>query len=440
MCGRRLRNGGGCPGALATAIYSRYLKPWKAGTAVAVECSIAVDLSSGVSFRDGFPHTFFTHLRAQDPVHWHAPTAATPDGEGFWVISRHADVVKVIRTPELFSSVSGGSRKHGGTSLKDERSAGKMLNQSDDPHHRRLRGLVQKGFTTKAVAALEDELRRRTGLLFDTVADVDSFDFVRAVARELPAQAICMILGLPQADRAELVDLIDRGIENTAGEIISHDTLREIGHYAERLIEQKRTNPRDDIFSRIVHARLDGYEPDQLDERELKLFFNLLFPAGAETTRSALAGAVKAFAERPDEWQRLRNEPTLMRSAVEEVLRWTTPSVYKRRTVTEDTRFNGVQLHAGDKVTCWEMSANRDEREFSQPFDFDIGREPNRHLSLGAGVHFCLGSQLARLEIRVVLEAMLVRFSGFELAGVPEWMPNNRLVGLKYLPVRPVLA
>lgn len=394
-----------------------------------------VDLSDGESFRDGFPHEFFRYLRDNEPVFWHEPTSNTPDGEGFWVVSRYEDAAYVMRQPKLFSSDRGGERTQGGTSLKDEPSAGLMLNQTDDPHHRRLRELVQKGFTTKAIARLEDELRVMTRHMLSAIDDAEPFDFVRAVARELPSQAICMILGVPQEDRERLVDMVDGGIENTEGVIISHDTLRALGGYGIELIKQKRANPTDDILSVIVHARLEGYDPPQLSDRELRFFFNLLFPAGAETTRSALGGAIKAFHDHPDQWQRLRADPKLMRSAIEEVLRWTTPSVYKRRTARADTELRDVKIKTGDKVSYWELSANRDEREFAEPFKFDIGRSPNRHLAFGAGVHFCLGSQLARLEIRVVLEELIARYESLTVAGDVEWMPNNRLVGIKRLPV-----
>jgi cytochrome P450 len=395
----------------------------------------SVDLSSGDSFRDGFPHEFFRHLRDNVPVFWHEPTDHTPDAEGFWVISRYADVAAIVRDPKTFSSDRGGERPYGGTSLKDERSSGHMLNQTDDPHHRRLRELVQKGFTTKTIAALEQELRERTRVLIDAATQTPTFDFVSAIGRELPAQAICMVLGIPQQDRAKLVAWIDAGIENQDGEVIGHHYLRLLGTYAEGLIESKRENPGADILSTIVHARLDGYDPAQLSTREIKLFFNLLFPAGAETTRSALSGAIKAFIDYPDQWRKLQTNPQLMRTAIEEILRWTTPSIYKRRTATCDTTFNGVFIRAGEKVSSWEMSANRDEREFITPFIFDIARTPNRHMGFGAGVHFCLGSQLARLEIRVVLEELMMRFDKFTLDGEPQFTPNNRLLGYKYLPV-----
>ncbi len=396
----------------------------------------AVDLSDGQSFANGFPHDFFTALRRHDTPYWHAPTDKTPDGEGFWVVSRHHDIMALFRNDKAFSSDRGGDRTAGGTALKDEPSAGKMLNQTDNPHHRRLRDLVQKGFTTRAMRQLEDDIRLRTRQVLDSFLSGDDPDFVANVARELPLQAICTILGIPLEDRDELVGWVDAGIENSTGDVIAHEYLRKLGTYSRELIEEKRARPRDDILSTIIHARLDGYEEPQLSNFELRLFFNLLFPAGAETTRSAMGGAIKAFAEFPDQYARLRGDPSLIRTAIEEIVRWTTPSIYKRRTATRDVEFCGAALLEGEKITVWEMSANRDEKEFEEPFRFDVSRTPNRHLGFGAGVHFCLGSQLARLELRVLLEELLVRASGFELAGDGAWTPNNRLLGLKYLPVR----
>ncbi len=166
----------------------------------------------------------------------------------------------------------------------------------------------------------------------------------------------------------------------------------------------------------------------------------MLFSAGSETTRSAIGGAMLAFTQNPDQLQKLRGDPGLMRWALEENVRWTTPSIYKRRTVTEDTIIGGQKIAANQKVTVWEMSANRDETKFDQPFDFNIGRRPNRHIGFGAGVHFCLGANLARLEIRSVLEELMPRYKDFELAGEPRWTPSNCLLGLKYLPLRAVAA
>jgi cytochrome P450 len=392
-----------------------------------------IDLSDDETFRAGFPHDHFGWLRQHEPVSWHPPTDRTPDGEGFWVVSRHADVSTVLRDVATYSSDRGGIRERGGTAIKDERTAGTMLNQTDDPQHHRLRSLVNRGFTPTAVAALTGELRRRAEGLLDAPGD-EPFDFVHGFARELPSQAICLVLGVPAADQPALIDWLDAGVEADSPSILSADAMRKIRTYAIDLIADKRAHPDDGIMSTIVHARDE--DGSRLADAELIAFFALLFPAGAETTRSALAGAVDAFASHPAELRRLQRDPSLIPIAIEEVVRWTTPSVYKRRTASLDTTLAGVRIGAGDKVTFWEMSANRDERVFTEPFRFDVGRTPNPHLGFGWGVHFCLGASLARLEIKVMLDLLVDRGLAVERSGPIAWMPNNRLFGLKHLPVR----
>ncbi len=396
----------------------------------------AVDLSHGASFADGFPHEFFSWLRQNDPVHWHAPTDKTPDGEGFWVVSRYHDVTTVQRDPQTYSSDRGGTRERGGTGLKDEASAGTMLNMTDDPQHHRLRSLVNRGFTPRAIAALEDELRRRAASLLDDTSG-EPFDAVLGFARELPAQAICLVLGIPESDRRQLLDWLDAGIEADSTSIVSPEATKRIREYARSLIADKRAHPDTGIMSTIVNAELED-DGSQLTDRELVAFFALLFPAGAETTRSAIAGAIKAFIDYPEQYDRLVADPGLVPTAIEETIRWTTPSVYKRRTATVDTELAGRRIVAGDKVTFWEMSANRDAAVFDDPFTFEVGRDPNPHVGLGWGVHFCLGASLARLELGIALEALISRYSAFESAGPAEWTPNNRLFGLKQLPVKTV--
>jgi len=396
-----------------------------------------VDLSDDRVFRHGFPHEYLRWLRDEHPVFWHEPTERTPDGEGFWVVSRWADVRAVQRDGATFSSDRGGLRERGGTALKDERTAGMMLNQTDDPQHHRLRTIVNRGFTPPAVAALEAQVRTRIGDLLDRLGDGRDhmrIEFVHGFARELPAEVICMVLGIRQEDRPQLLDTLDAGIEADSPSILSAEAMREMRTYATQLIEEKRAAPDDAIMSVIINARHD--DGSQLTDRELVAFFALLFPAGAETTKNSLTGAVKAFIDHPEEYDRLRADRTLIPHAVEEIVRWTTPSIYKRRTASRTTELAGVSIGAGDKVTIWEMSANRDERAFDEPFRFDVGRHPNPHVGFGWGVHFCLGASLARIEIRLTLEALLDRYTSFEAAGPAEWVPNNRLFGLKSLPVR----
>ncbi|MET0461321.1 MAG: cytochrome P450, partial [Ilumatobacteraceae bacterium] len=309
---------------------------------------LTVDLSDDETFRAGFPHERFAWLRRHDPVHWHEPTARTPDGEGFWVVSRHADVSTVLRDVDTFSSDRGGIRQRGGTAIKDERTAGTMLNQTDDPQHQRLRALVNRGFTPRAINGLTDELRRRGAALLDQ-AGTEPFDFVHGFARELPSQAICLVLGVPPGDQPELIDWLDAGIEADSPSILSADTMRRIRGYAVGLIADKRSHPDAGIMSTIVHARAD--DGSGLSDEELIAFFALLFPAGAGTTRSALAGAVKAFVDHPEEFDRLRADRSLVPTAIEEIIRWTTPSIYKRRTASHDVELAGVRIGAGDKVT-----------------------------------------------------------------------------------------
>ena len=389
----------------------------------------SVDLSYGRSFSNGFPHEFFRYLRREAPVWWHAPTEHTPGGEGFWVVSRYADVVNVFKDAETFSSELGG------TQIFDGKGAGYQLNQTDDPKHRRLRDLVNTGFLPRMIGRLEDQLRERTRHILDGISSGEPFDFVPTVARELPLQAICIILGIPQEDREELGHIVDLAIGAGTGEALALEHLKRLGAYADGIVEQKRREPTDDILSVIVHARLEDGSP-QLGNRELRAFFALLFPAGAETTRSSIAGGLVALIENPSKLKRLRADPALMKSAVEEIVRWTSPSVYKRRTTTRDVALRGQRIRQGQKVTIWEMSANRDEDEFADPFRFDIGRNPNFHVGFGLGTHFCLGANLARLEVRVVFEELLARYEGFEIVGDLEWTNNNRLVGLTRLPLR----
>jgi cytochrome P450 len=344
--------------------------------------------------------------------------------------------MEVFRTPETFSSNTGGQRRGGGTTLKDERAAGKVLNYTDNPQHKTLRQLVNKGFTTRAMALLEDNLKRRASTLINAFPERVSFDFVQAFARELPLQAICMILGVPQEDRAHLCDLIELGLEADSPNVVAIEYIKKVQEYAREIISEKRCSPADDILSTIVHATLADEDDRQLTDEELVNFFILLFPAGAETTRNAFGSGLRALVEHPDQLARLRKEPGLMRPAIEEIVRWTTPSIYKRRTVTRDTKFHGAVLKTGDKLTVWEMSANRDERIFNDPFTFDIARTPNRHIGFGFGAHICLGAALARLELKVGLSALLERIAEFEVEGPAQWVPNNRLLGLKRLPLQ----
>jgi cytochrome P450 len=394
------------------------------------------DLTDLDLYRHGFPHDVFTELRAHTPLYWHEPTEHTPQGEGFWVVSRHADTLAIQLDPKRFSSVGGGERQSGGTMIGDMNGAGLMLNMMDDPRHRRIRGLVSKGFTPHRIAALEPELRRRARAILDAVPSGGECDFVVDVARELPLQAICLLLGIPQSDRAMLCEWMDRGLEAESGEALNREYGRKLMAYGAELIPERRAALGDDLLSVVIGAQMPEEDPPTLSDPELMFFFSLLFTAGSETTRKAIAGGLKALIENPAEEARLRAEPERLGTALEEIVRWTTPSVYKRRTATCDVELHGEKIRAGQKLTFWEMSANRDERVFEEPFRFDVARDPNFHLGFGQGVHFCLGANLARLEMRVMFEELFARTEGFEITGPARWTRENRLLGLKHLPVR----
>jgi cytochrome P450 len=399
-----------------------------------------VDLTDLDTFADGFPHDVFRLHRRVAPVWWHEPTAHTPDREGFWSVATYDEVLQVLRDPVTYSSETGGDRPYGGTIIQDLPVAGVVLNMMDDPRHGRIRRLVTRGLTPGAVRSLQTELRRRMGVLLASVGG--ECDFLVDVAAELPMQAICLLLGVPESDRHLLVNAVEHIFDiPDESDFLSMSpqraaALTQLAEYGVALIEEKRRNPRSDMLSTVIHAELPDEDPPQLSDEELSAFFSLLFSAGSETTRNAIAGAVLAFVECPDQLGHLRDGRAGIETTVEEVLRWTTPSPSKRRTATAQCTIGTHTVLPGQKVVVWEGSANRDASRFSDPDIFDIRRDPNPHLALGHGVHFCLGAHLARLEIRVALEGVLATFSSFSLAGAPEWTRSNRHSGIRHLPLR----
>jgi cytochrome P450 len=400
-----------------------------------------VDLTDLDAFAGGFPHEVFRLHRAVAPVWWHRPTPHTPDGEGFWSVATYDEVLEVLSDPVTFSSETGGDRAYGGTVIQDLPVAGVVLNMMDDPRHARIRRLVTRGLTPAAVRALEDELRRRMRRLLDSLPE--DCDFLVDVAAELPMQAICLLLGVPEGDRHRLAHSVEHVFDiPDESDFLSMSSQRQAAvddlyAYGMALIEEKRRSPRDDMLSAVVHAELADVDPPRLSDDELSAFFSLLFSAGAETTRNAIAGALVAFSEWPDQLDCVRQAPeALPRSAVEEILRWTTPSPSKRRTATRSYDLGGHTIHAGDKVVVWEGSANRDPNRFAEADAFRVDREPNPHLAFGHGAHFCLGAHLARLEIRVALSEFLGRMESFHLARPPEWTRSNRHTGIRHLPIR----
>ena len=407
-----------------------------------------VDVASPKVYAEGVPHEMFAALRAHDPVHWH-PWPGTRDG--FWLLSRHADVVAVGKDPESFSSQIGH------IALEDREpdalAARQSLIETDPPEHTRLRKLVSYAFTRSKVKEYEDYTRTIARDLLGRVIAQGEFDFVTEISEPLPITVLISILGLPEEDAPLLIELTSEMAAATDPEyrpdpakyptdvdprLLPFGTPAgwHVFEYGRRIGEQRRKHPTDDLVSRLVHAEVDG---ERLTDTEYRNFFELFIFAGNETTRTGISQGTLALMEHPEEFERLAADPSLMPTAVDEILRYGTPIIYFRRTASRDTEIRGVPIRAGDRVALWYLAANFDEEVFADPYRFDAGRQPNPHVTFGrGGPHFCLGSFLARLEIRVLLEEILARKVRFELTGPPVRLSSNFINGFKSLPVRVV--
>ena len=396
------------------------------------------DLTDLDNFANGFPHELFAAHRREAPVRWHEPTEHTPDGEGFWSVATYAETLAVLRDPDTYSSVTGGARPFGGTLLQDLSVAGQVLNMMDDPRHAQIRRLVSSGLTPRMITRVTDDLRTRARTLLDAVEPGVALDFLVEVAAELPMQMICILLGVPESERHWLFEAIEPqfdfgGARSAAvGQLTPEEAGSRMYEYGMQLIAAKRAEPSDDMLSVVANAKLDD-SLAPLSEVELYLFFSLLFSAGAETTRNSVAGGLLALIEHPEQMRRLQQEPELLPSAIEEMVRWSTPSPSKRRTATRAVTLGGCDIAPGDKVQIWEGSANRDAAAFQDADVFDIARKPNAHLGFGQGVHYCLGANLARLELRVLFEELLPRFRTARLAAPVEWTRSNRHTGMRHM-------
>ena len=315
----------------------------------------------------------------------------------------------------------------------------------DDLRHSQIRRLVSSGLTPRMIRLVGDDLRTRAHRLLDAVVPGEPFDFLVDIAAELPMQMICILLGVPESERHWLFEAIepqfDFGSSRKAS--LSQLSVEEAGSrmyaYGQELIASKRAEPTDDMLSVVANATLD--DPKERDaapalsDLELYLFFSLLFSAGAETTRNAVAGGLLALADHPDQLHALREDLDMLPSAIEEMIRWTSPSPSKRRTATRDVTVGGQSIEAGQKVQIWEGSANRDASVFDRADEFDIARKPNLHLGFGRGLHYCLGANLARLELRVLFEELLSRFGTVRVVRPVEWTRSNRHTGIRRLTV-----
>lgn len=385
-------------------------------------------------------HAMFETLRREDPVHW----TAEPDGPGFWSITKLDDLTVINRDAVGFSTEVGGINI---IDLDDVDPTfdmrGQMMLMTDPPKHTRYRLLVNKGFTPRMIGLISDHLRYRAELIVDTVIERGECDFVTDVAAELPLQAIAEIMGVPQEERYRLFDWSNKMVgaddpeyQNANPDAKENSTIAaaELYLYASELGQARRSDPKDDIVTRLINAEIDG---DRLTDAEFEMFMLLLVVAGNETTRNATAHGMHALLTNPDQFALVREDPGLFRStATEEILRWATPVMYFRRNATVDLELRGRQIKAGDKVVMWHISANRDEDHFADPFRFDVLRDPNDHIAFGGGgAHFCLGANLARVELQLIFAELAERLGTLKLAGEPERLRSNFIGGIKHMPV-----
>jgi cytochrome P450 len=380
------------------------------------------------------PYPYYARLRRFDPVHW-------AEGPGCWVLTRYDDIVSVLRSPHASAERTEAVRRRVPVEFQEVFTdrADAMLN-ADPPRHTRLRLLVNKAFTPGAVAALAPFIQRFVDDVIATVGPRGRMDVIHDLAYPLPATVIAEMLGVPHADR-DRFKLWSDDIAALAGNLpgdLSEDVLRrsarglrELRAYFAGIVAQRRVEPRDDLISALVKAQQEG---DRLNEAELLANLVLLLNAGHETTTNLIGNGTLALLRNPDQLRRLRADPALIPTAVEELLRYDSPVQFTNRVLKADLTLGGKRLRAGQTALLLLGAANRDPAQFPDPDRLDVGRADNKHLSFGLGSHFCLGAPLARLEGRIVFETLLRRLPGLRLAGPePVYRQNDNLRGLEAL-------
>jgi cytochrome P450 len=423
------------------------------------------------TYVDGVPFGALARLRTAAPVAWVAeiPVLGWPEGSGFWLVLRHADIESVLARPQLFSSARGATQIRDPATPRALGYVRQMMLNMDPPDHSRLRRLLTRSFTRRAVSQLEHRIRGHARAICDRVftGPRGECDFARDVAADLPLLTLADILGMPQQDRWLLFDWSNRVIgyqdpdyassaefDPAAGTSMARQALAlrpvpggdgrmpdprtregmpDLYAYAHLLAEQKRHRPGDDVMS-ILLAQVDD-DGGQVSVAEFENLYWLFAVAGNETLRNGLPGACIALLEHPVAQNELRRNPALMPSAVEEMLRWWTPVMTFRRTATSECELGGQRIDEGDKVVVSFTSANRDEAVFAGPGRFDIRRHPNPHLVFGYGPHFCLGAHLARIQMRALFDEVLARTSALGYAGEPAYLRSNFQRGVKRLPI-----
>jgi cytochrome P450 len=388
---------------------------------------VNINLTNPDLYSHGDPHAAWRWLREHDPVHWHPPSVDYP---GFWVLTKYDDVRAVYHDPATFSSAGGILLRP--ETYGNDPGGGRTLALTDPPKHRKLRALVDDWFAPRAIRLLDTEMREIAHDVVTRALERERCDFVAEIAARVPLYVIFTMLGVSRNDWERLLSLTNDafGADNPADRRGAH---LEIMQYFEDLAVARAKSPADDLVSVLASAEIDGRK---LTEDEVILNCDNLLVGGTENTRIAAAGGMLAFIQHPDQWQALSTDPELLHSAVEEVLRWTSSATHIMRTATATAAMHGRQIKAGDRVTLWNPSANRDERVFDDPDCFSVRRKPNRHIALGTGEHFCLGGVLGRAELRVLYEKLLRSTERIELADPPVMLSSIIVNGPERLPVR----
>jgi cytochrome P450 len=385
-----------------------------------------IDLVNPELYSAGDPYAVWRWLRHNDPVRWNPP------GElpGFWIVTKYEDVRMVYRDPVTFSSAGGillRPEKHG-----QDPGGGRTLALTDPPRHKQLRARVDEWFKLRAVRMLDAEMRDVARDVIMRSLEQGACDFVSEIAARIPLYVICKMMGVARDNWEQIFALTNQafgGADALTRRIAHLDILQ----YFEDLLDSRAQSPADDLVSALLATEIDGVK---LSRDDILLNCDNLLVGGTENTRIAGAGGMLAFIQHPDQWQALADDRTLLPSAVEEVLRWTSTATHIMRTATTSVEISGQKIEAGERVTLWNPSANRDESVFTGPDRFDVRRHPNRHLALGAGEHFCLGGALARAELRLLYEELLDNTEGIELDGTPVLLSSIVVNGLEHLPVR----
>jgi len=387
--------------------------------------------------RRGYPHDVWTRLRAEEPVAYFTPEGYEP----FWAITKHADVMEIAKQPLRFSSAHGISLHRAGEVVPPT----DLVVMVDPPRHGPLRRAANARFTPRGVRARRDDLERIAIGIVDAAAPAGTsgeLDFVERIAAPFPLAVIASFLGVPRHDwdllfrwTNEVIGKEDpeyRRPGETPGQTIKR-ARGEVHAYFGRLVEQRRSDPQDDLVSELIQAEVEGKPLSQL---QLVLYCELLVEAGNETTRNAITGGLLALSENPSQWEALRARPEMLADAVEEILRWVSPISHFSRVATEDYELRGEKIRAGDQVALYFASANRDEDVFEEPFAFRVDRRPNPHVTFGFGEHFCMGAQLARVELEIIYKLLIERLGSFEVSGAVERLSSITNGSIKHLPIR----